>query len=123
MVKHNLGTEKIISTNIENKEFEACSDNKPFILQTLVQAPGMIENAGNRILVKVGELIGPQAEMYQEKKRMFPIEIEFPHILARKITMEIPEGYRIRNLDDLKINKIFKEEDQVTMGFESNAGT
>jgi hypothetical protein len=121
MVKHNLGTERIISTKIENKEYEACGDNKPFILQTIVQAPSMIENAGNRLLVKVGELIGPQAEMYQEKKRMFPIEITFPHILSRKITMEIPTGYRIRNLDDLKINKIVKEGNDVIMGFESSA--
>lgn len=121
MVKHSLGTEKIVSSKLENKEYEACSENKPFILQTIVQAPGMIENAGNRILVKVGELIGPQAEMYQEKERMLPIEIAFPHILARKITLEIPTGYRVRNLDDLKINKIVKEENEITMGFESSA--
>ena len=121
MVKHNLGTEKILSSKIENKEFENYNENKPFIIQTNVQAPGMIENAGNRILVKVGEIIGPQIEMYQEKKRMFPIEIEFPHILARRITMEIPAGYRIKNIGDLKMDKVFKEDNVVTMGFESSA--
>lgn len=120
MVKNNFGTEKIISTKIENKEFEGFNDNKPVILEMALQAPGMIENAGNRILVKVGELIGPQVEMYQEKERMFPIEISFPHVLARKITMEIPSGYKVGNLDDLKISKVVKEEDKVTMGFESS---
>jgi hypothetical protein len=119
MVKHNLGTEKIISSKIENKAFEDYNENKPMIIQTVVQAPDMIEKAGNRVLVKVGELIGPQVEMYQEKKRLFPIEISFPHILARKITMEMPAGYKIRNLDEFKISKVFKENDQVTMGFES----
>lgn len=34
--------------------------------------------------------------------------------------MEIPAGYRVRNIEDLKINKIFKEENEVTMGFESS---
>jgi hypothetical protein len=121
MIKQNLGTEKILSSKIENKEFEKMTSNEPFVLQATVQAPGMIERAGNRVLVKVGELIGPQAEMYQEKKRMFPIEIEYPHIMARKITLEIPAGYRIRNIEDLKINNVVKDAGELTMGFESNA--
>lgn len=102
MVKRNLGTERILSTKIENRAFDDMFDNKPFVLQTVVQAPDMIEKAGNRVLVKVGEIIGPQVEMYQEKKRMFPVEIGYPHILARKITMVLPAGYKIRNLDEFK---------------------
>jgi hypothetical protein len=119
MVKHAIGTEKIISTKIENKEFEDITDNKPFVMQTVVQAPNLIEKAGKRVLVKVGELIGPQAEMYQEKKRQFPIEIEYPHILARKISMEIPAGYKVKNLDEFKKSTVHKEGSDVTMGFES----
>jgi len=120
MVKHSLGTEKILSTNLENKEFEDITDNKPFVLQTVVLAPNLIEKAGNRILIKVGELIGPQAEMYQEKKRQFPIEIEYPHILARKISMAIHTGYKVKNLDEFKINTVQKEGNDITMGFESS---
>jgi hypothetical protein len=119
MVKHNLKTEKILTSEIVNKEFENITENKPFIFHTKVQAAGMVEKAGNRILVKIGEIIGPQVEMYQEKPRMFPVELPFPHILARKITMEIPAGYRVRNPDDLKLKNVFKENNEVTMGFES----
>ena len=46
----------------------------------------MVERAGSKILVKVGELIGPQSEMYQEKPRQFPVQLPFPHTLERNIT-------------------------------------
>jgi hypothetical protein len=119
MVKRNLGTEKILQTNIQNKEFEHITENKPFIFATKVQAPALVEKAGNRVLVKVGEIIGPQVEMYQEKKRKMPVEIEYPHLLARKIAIRIPKGYKVKNVDDLKWNNVVKENDEVSMGFES----
>ncbi len=123
MVRHNLGTEKILTSTIENREFDHLTDNKPFVFAAKVQAPGMVEKAGNRVLIKIGELIGPQSEMYQEKKRKMPLEIEYPHVLARKIKFHIPAGYRIKNLDDLKWNEVVKEDGEVTMGFETSLET
>jgi hypothetical protein len=43
----------------------------------------MVESAGNKIIVKVGEFIGEQAQMYDTKKRTTNIELEFPHALVR----------------------------------------
>lgn len=68
-----------------------------------------IENAGENVLLQVGKLIGPQEEMYQEKPRQNPIDLYFAHNYNRIITVEIPDGYKVKGLDKLNINKEFKD--------------
>lgn len=119
LVKFGTNSENIVSSKIENKDFESYTDNKPFVLQADVKAGELVERAGNKILVKIGDIIGPQVEMYQEKPRQFPMEIDFPHILDRQIKFTIPEGYTVKNPDDLKIEHVYKENGTPTMGFTS----
>jgi hypothetical protein len=118
-VKFGTNSENIVSTRLENLDFESYSDNKPFVLNASVKASELIEKAGNKLLVKIGDLIGPQVEMYQEKPRQFPMEIPYPHTLGRKIEFVIPEGYVVKNLNELIINETYRENDQTTMGFVS----
>jgi hypothetical protein len=118
-VKFGTNSENIVSSKIENKEFEAYNDNKPFIIQANVNASELVEKAGNKILVKIGDIIGPQVEMYQEKPRQSQIDIEFPHVLERTIRFTIPEGYTIKNADELNINHTHADGGQLTMGFVS----
>jgi hypothetical protein len=80
----------------------------------------LIEKAGNKLLVKIGMAIGPQAEMYQEKPRQEPINIEFGHVEERKIEFIIPAGYTISNVSDLKMDQTFKDNGELTMGFVSD---
>ncbi|HXB34688.1 MAG TPA: hypothetical protein VNV35_14745, partial [Puia sp.] len=87
--------------------------------QATVKASELLENAGNKVLVKIGEIIGPQTEMYQEKPRQFPIMVAFPHSLERTIELVIPDGYTVKNPDDLTIHGDYTENGQVTMGFSS----
>ncbi len=58
--------------------------------------------------------------MYDIKSRENKIDLHYPHALVRTIRLKIPEGYRITNADDLKINVAHKENDVVTMGFVSD---
>ena len=60
----------------------------------------------NKYLFKIGELIGRQAEMYQEKPRKFDLEIPNPHQYTRTIQVEIPAGYKVSNLDKLNMSFI-----------------
>lgn len=120
LVKFGTNSEHVISTKLENTDFESYNENKPFILNAKVKASELVERAGNKLLVKIGEIIGPQVEMYQDKPRQLPIEIEFPHILERKIDFIIPAGYRVKNLDDLILNNVYKENGEITMGFASS---
>jgi len=41
-------------------------------------------------------------------------------VLNRKIVFEIPGGYSVKNLDDINLSVVHKENDTVTMGFVSN---
>lgn len=120
MSKFGTNSEHVISSKIENREMEHFHDNKPFVLDLVVDAGELVERAGDKILVKIGEIIGQQAEMYQEKPRQFDIDVNFPHVLARTIEFVLPEGYRIKNPDDLNISKVVRDGGETTMGFESS---
>jgi hypothetical protein len=120
LVKFGTGSEKVISSKIENKEMESYQGNKPFILDMEVNASELVEKAGNKILVKIGEIIGPQVEMYQEKPRQFDMDVNYPHVLDRTIEFTIPDGYKVKNLNDLTISKVYKDNNELAMGFESS---
>jgi hypothetical protein len=89
------------------------------VVQANVKSSELLENAGNKILLKIGEIIGPQVEMYQEKARQFPMDMSFPHSFERTIELVIPDGYRIRNPEDLNIHDEYRENGEITMGFVS----
>lgn len=71
-----------------------------------------LETAGPRVLFKVGELIGPQSELYREEDRMSPIENDYNRGYERGIEVKIPAGYQVRNADDLNISVIYKDGDK-----------
>ncbi|MBI5371582.1 MAG: DUF3857 and transglutaminase domain-containing protein [Sphingobacteriales bacterium] len=120
MIKFGTNSENVISSKVENKDFESYHQNKPFILSAVVKASELLERAGNKIIVKIGDIIGPQVEMYQEKPRQFPMEIDFPHVLERRIRFTIPEGYILKNPDDIKISHVSEDKGQTSMGFTSS---
>lgn len=77
----------------------------PFIIESVIEVPHLIENAGNKYLFKVGSLIGPQEELYQDKVRQTDGEITYTHSFTRSIDIKIPSGYKIKNPDDIVIEK------------------
>ena len=91
---------------IENKGGENFGKKSFKISAKLKTTDFCIENAGTKYLFKVGELIGPQMEMYQEKghERKQDVEMYFNHSYYRTIEFNIPEGYKIKNLDDLNFD-------------------
>ncbi len=116
---------EFIGENIEVKNYTVQNDHssdfptKPFIIDADVYAEEFINKAGNKYLFKVGELIGPQMEMYEDKERKLPIEAQFNHSYKRKIIVNIPEGYELKNLEKLNINQQYSENGEVQMQFVS----
>jgi hypothetical protein len=94
---------------------------KPFIIQGSANtSSSFYDKAGNRYLFKIGEIIGEQIEMYQEEERKLPVENEYNRNYVRHISFEIPDGYSVRNLDDLVIDLTYTDENgQPAMGFQS----
>lgn len=120
MVKFGTNSENILSHSFENKELEQPDPYKPFVINASVKSTSLTENAGNKLIVKIGEVIGEQSEMYDAKPRVSGIDLYYPHSLIRNIRFTIPDGYSIKNLSDLNINEVYKENDKETMGFSSS---
>ncbi|MBW4890759.1 DUF3857 domain-containing protein [Mucilaginibacter sp. HMF5004] len=119
LAKSVSSTDHILSSEIKNQDFENGTTNQPLIIQIKTKSGELLERAGNKLLVKIGLAIGPQVEMYQEKPRQQTVGIEYGHIEERKIDFTIPDGYAISNLNDLKMNQVFLDNGELTMGFVS----
>lgn len=117
MAKMVASTDHILFSEALNKDFE--STDLPFIMHTKTKSGELIEKAGNKLLLKIGMAIGPQVEMYQEKPRQQPINIDYGHIEKRRIEFTIPAGYTITNPNDIKIDQTYKDDGELTMGFVS----
>jgi len=84
---------------------------KPLVLHYKITSTSFVEKAGNKYLFKVGNLIGPQVEMYQDKKRVLSYENEFNRVYDRTINVNIPEGYTVSNPEDINIQNVYKNDE------------
>lgn len=91
-----------------------------FVFDVSFETNHFIEKAGPRILFKVGELIGPQVEMYRDDKRVADIENEYNRGYERLIKINIPKGYTIKNPKDLKMDISFEDGNEKPFLFESD---
>jgi len=117
IVKFGTNSENIVSHSFENKEIEEADPYKPFVINASVKTPNLVERGGDKLLIKIGEVIGRQVEMYDAKPRTADVDIIFPHSLIRNIELTIPDGYKVKNLNDLNFNQVYKENDIMIMGF------
>ena len=70
----------------------------------------------------IGELLGGDDDMYGKDERILPIDIEYPHTSTRTVTVNIPEGYKLENLEKLRIRSEHNDRDNgnVTASFSSD---
>ena len=59
-------------------------------------------------------------EMYEEKERVFPIEIDNPHSYDRTIVLTLPADYKIKNPEVFNMNQVLKHEGKVVADFISS---
>ena len=79
-----------------------------------------VEKAGRKYLFKLGELIGAQTQLYQEKERVLPLEEQFQRSYFRTITINIPEGYEVTNLKDINLDNSYSEKGKELFAFKSS---
>ncbi len=92
---------------------------KPLTVKVDFNTSALTEKAGNKYLFKLGDVIGEQIQMYQEKARVLPVEEQFQRSYFRTINLTIPQGYRIANPDDINIKNTFGEEGKEYFSFHS----
>jgi hypothetical protein len=110
---------EIISKDMQNASPELFGI-KPLIVTISVESDALVEKAGKKYLFKVGDLIGRQMQLYQEKKRVLPVESQYQRSYIRTINIEIPEGYKISNLDDIKIDNSYTKKGKKVLSFLSD---
>jgi len=116
---------KWISENMDLKNSEAIDPGfknlgvNPFIIEAEFTTSDYLIKARDKYLVKLGLLIGPQVEMYQETKRTLPVDMGYRKVYHREINFIIPEGYKIGNPDDLILDVTANDENQIYAGFVS----
>lgn len=120
IIKSVAESENIQNIRVENTKLTDMTENKPLIMSGTIHTADLLERAGNKLLFKVGELIGPQVQMYQEKPRLLPVELPYAHVLNRILKFKIPANYVIKNADDIKIDMQYKDADGVKYGFVSS---
>ncbi len=117
---------KFITEDADIKELEVQNEGtiffgvEPLIAKGTFVSSNFIEKASDKLLFKVGELIGPQAEMYQEETRKLEVENDFNRVYHREISFNIPDGYEIKNLDVLNIEVLCMKDGKRSAAFLSN---
>ena len=99
---------EIVDYEAENTDLNQLEYNKPFIVNSKMTSESLLEDAGDSYIFEVGKVIGTQSELYQETKRVNPIEMQYPNQYDYKITITIPEGYEVEGLKSLAIDKSYK---------------
>lgn len=107
---------KIENYDITNyQQFKA-----PFLISADVESSHYLEDAGDKLLLNIGEVIGLQQELYNNKPRLYPIDLNFVHLYKRKISLEIPDGYECKGLEKLNMNNVFPDHNKNnSLGFTS----
>ncbi len=113
--------EHLLKYSLANEAFENYYDGRPLQFIATVSTPQLTEKAGPKYILKIGDVIGKQEELYQNTNRKLPIDISYPHSLNRTITVIIPDGYKVLNPETININAEMKDADgKPTCGFHSS---
>lgn len=115
-----IGPESVVKSNKYTGTDKKDILVNPFVIESVVEVPQLMENAGNKYLFKVGALIGPQEELYQEKARQTDGEITYVHSFSRKLDIKIPAGYKIKNPEDLVMEKKYMDNGKLVSRFVSS---
>lgn len=99
---------QMISGEAKNTDRDNCTFFIPVVLNYKMESSSLMESAGDKFIFNVGKVIGEQSQLYQEKERKQPVECDYNRAYARKIVINIPEGYTFANLDKLNISQEMK---------------
>ncbi len=90
---------------VENTDMNQTEYNVPYIVNSTIESSALIEEAGDSYIFQIGTIIGIQSELYQERKRVYPIEMQYPNQYNYTIKVNLPKGYTLEGLESLVISK------------------
>jgi len=99
---------QMISGDAKNTDRNNCTFFIPLVLDFKMESTSLLESAGDKFIFNIGKVIGEQSQLYQEKERKQPVECDYNRAYARKIIINIPDGYTFANLEKLNISQEMK---------------
>ncbi len=94
----------LVKYSISNESLDNFYENKPLEITARVNTDGLMEKAGANYLLKVGTMIGTQENLYSNKDRKLPVDLDYPCAQNRTITINIPKGYKILNPEATRLH-------------------
>ena len=116
IAKQSFGDIEIESIEVQNKGSEHFG-TKPLLTDVTFISSAFTQKAGDKYLIKIGDLIGPQIEMYQEEVRQCDVETRYNRRFYRTISFDIPEGYTVEGLENVVIDESVAENGEEIMVF------
>lgn len=111
-----LDNKKVNKYHIRNFDISNNAYNNPLIINSTITTSDLIEKKKGFAIFKIGKVIGLQSNLFEENKRINPIEISFPNSYNYSIEVNIPKGYRISDLSELN-----KSEEYISVDGNSSA--
>lgn len=108
------------SVEFENTETDDFP-SKPLKQSYDISGNSYWEKAGNSFILKLGKLIGVQSQLYfdDNEERMFDISSPFARKYSYEIIVNLPIGFNVDNIDDIKFN-VVEDIDDVDFYFKSD---
>ena len=100
-----IANKKVLNYDIINGELFQKNYKTPFIVNSKISTESLTTKTENEYVVKIGNVIGIQSQLYEEIDRFHPIEITYPNQYDYRIVVKIPKGYIIEGLEGLIFNK------------------
>ena len=117
-----LNNKKVTNYSIKNFDISNNSYNTPLKINSSITTTELVEEINGLVYVKVGKVIGLQSNLFDDKRRINEIEINFPNSYEYEIEIEIPKGYRVLDYGELNKSKEFISVDgSISAKFNSKA--
>ena len=71
---------------------------EPLIINSKIEMPQIGQNAQDRIILKVSDLLGYQQNEFVTDERIYPIIFKYSHEVLDLVNLEIPENYEIEEI-------------------------
>lgn len=121
LLKNSGNDAEILTKKTSNTAIDDIYANKNFTVEGTMDIESLLEKAGKKYILNLGDVIGAQVEMYQDKTRQLDIDMDFPHQYLREINITIPDGYQAKGLEDININHVFNnQKGEPAYGFTSS---
>ena len=100
-----LDNKNVSYYNIKNFDISHNTYNTPLEITSTISTSDLIEEKEGLTYLKIGKVIGLQSNLFDEKERINPIEINFPNSYDYNIKVNIPRGYKIVDFSELNKSK------------------